>query len=537
MDPGGAPPQPEAFVVAEQSRRGITDLALVKSAIRLAVADPAAGEAAAEVQHLNEERAAIAMQLSTQMGASKSDRQDVVKVLAESQELDHDLDAANQRLIQVLPKYGELAAPTPIDVDGVQQALRPGEALVSYFTLDDHLLAWCVRPGHPLAYRDTEIKRADLVAMITRERESLRPDKPFDVSDAYGLYQLLIAPFKNELASTKSLIIVPDEVILPVPFAALVTDDTGDAYAALAQGYNQGFVPSLTDLKKTYPRIAWLAKSRASISLLPTATSLRLLRNRSVESGNTVGTSHPMVYPFVGIGDPLLSGNGEVRGDSMVATRGAEAIDAVRNLPRLPGARDELLAEAKALDANPQESLFMEERATRPQVVALSTDRLRDAKVISFATHALVGGEIKGVREPALVLTPPSQPSVDDDGLLTMDDVMGFKLLANEWVILSACNTAAPDGSGEGLSGLTRAFFYAGAPAVLVSQWSVDDAATQRLMMLAFTDYKSNEAQHAALLQNGMVKLIAEGASDNAHAYFAHPFAWAPFVVIGAGAQ
>ena len=124
----------------------------------------------------------------------------------------------------------------------------------------------------------------------------------------------------------------------------------------------------------------------------------------------------------------------------------------------------------------------MEERATKPQVFALTDGPLRDAKVISFATHALVGGEMKGIREPALVLTPPSQPSADDDGLLTMDDVMGFKLLANEWVILSACNTAAPDGSGEGLSGLTRAFFYAGAPAVLVSQWSVDDAATQRLM-------------------------------------------------------
>ena len=143
---------------------------------------------------------------------------------------------------------------------------------------------------------------------------------------------------------------------------------------------------------------------------------------------------------------------------------------------------------------------------------------------------------MKGIREPALVLTPPLQPSPEDDGLLTMDDVMSFKLLADEWVILSACNTAAPDGSGEGLSGLTRAFFYAGAPAVLVSQWSVDDAATQQLMTYAFAGNKSDRAQHAALLQNGMVKLIAQGASDDAHAYFAHPFAWASFVVIGAGA-
>ena len=520
-------------MVAEQSLRGITDLALVKAAVRLAVADPAAGEAAAEVQQLTERRDAIAMQLSTQFGALKSDHQDVVKVLAESQKLDHELDAANQRLIHVFPKYGELATPAPIDVDGVQRALRPDEALVSYFVLDDRLLAWCIRPVDPASYRDTEVRRADLVAMVARVRESLRPDKPFDVSDAYELHRLLIAPFKDELASTKSLIIVPDEVILPVPFAALVTDDSGEAYTTLVQGYKQGLAPSPAELKNNYPRIAWLAKSGFSLSLLPTATSLRLLRNRRVAAGATLSNSQAKAYPFVGIGDPLLSGKGEERGSSMVATRGAEAIDAVRSLPRLLGAREELLAEAKAFEANPQESLFMEERATRPEVLALSRDRLSEARVISFATHALVGGEMKGVREPALVLTPPSQPSADDDGLLTMDDVMGFKLLANEWVILSACNTAAPDGSGEGLSGLTRAFFYAGARAVLVSQWSVDDAATQRLMTLAFAGSKS-DSQHAALLQNGMAKLMAEGASDDAHTYFVHPFAWASFVVIGA---
>jgi tetratricopeptide (TPR) repeat protein len=347
MDPGGAPPQPDAFIVAEQARRGITDLALVKAAVRLAIADPAAGEAAAEVQRLSEKRGAIAMQLSTQFGAAKDNPQGVAKVLAESQQLDHDLEAADQRLIQVFPKYGKLATPAPIDVDGVQRALRPDEALVSYYTLDDRLLAWCVRPGHPLAYRDIDLKRTDLVTMTARLRESLRPDKAFDVSDAYGLYRLLIAPFKDELASTKTLMVVPDEVTLPIPFSALITDDKGGAYAALVQGYKQGLAPSPAELKNNYPRIAWLAKGSLSVSLLPTATSLRLLRNR-VEASTTTNTPPAKAYPFVGIGDPLLSGKGEERGSSMVATRGAEAIDAVRNLPRLPGAREELLAEAKA---------------------------------------------------------------------------------------------------------------------------------------------------------------------------------------------
>jgi hypothetical protein len=62
--------------------------------------------------------------------------------------------------------------------------------------------------------------------------------------------------------------------------------------------------------------------------------------------------------------------------------------------------------------------------------------------------------------------------------LLALDDVMSLKLKRTEWGIF----TAAPGGSGEGCSGLTRAFFYVGTPSLLVSQWSVNDAATDQLI-------------------------------------------------------
>jgi CHAT domain-containing protein len=100
--------------------------------------------------------------------------------------------------------------------------------------------------------------------------------------------------------------------------------------------------------------------------------------------------------------------------------------------------------------------------------MSLNDGKLPRARIIAFATHALIGGELIGLREPALVLTPPKHPSEEDNGLLTIDDILRLKLDRNEWVILSACNTVAADGSGEGLSGLARAFFYAGAPSLLV---------------------------------------------------------------------
>jgi CHAT domain-containing protein len=220
----------------------------------------------------------------------------------------------------------------------------------------------------------------------------------------------------------------------------------------------------------------------------------------------------------------------------MLATRGANAIDDIRRLPRLPGTRDELMADAKALGADTNASLLLGERATKPEVMELNRGRLDGTRVVAFATHALIGGEIKGLIEPALVLTPPSRPSESDDGLLELDDVMSLKLKQTEWVILSACNTAAPGGSGEGFSGLTRAFFYAGTPSLLVSQWSVDDAATGQLMTYLFTAYsKGTNVSRAAALHDAMLKLMTTGDTNSGHAYFAHPFAWAPFIAVGEG--
>ena len=102
-------------------------------------------------------------------------------------------------------------------------------------------------------------------------------------------------------------------------------------------------------------------------------------------------------------------------------------------------------------------------------------------RVIHFATHGTIAGEIEGTSEPGLILTPPTEQTELDDGYLSASEVAALKLDA-DWVILSACNTAAGGANGaEALSGLARAFFYAGARALLVSHWSVDSAATVKL--------------------------------------------------------
>jgi CHAT domain-containing protein len=160
---------------------------------------------------------------------------------------------------------------------------------------------------------------------------------------------------------------------------------------------------------------------------------------------------------------------------------------------------------------------------------------LADYRVVYFATHGLVAGDVAGLAEPSLALTLPKQPTELDDGLLTASEVAQLKLNA-DWVVLSACNTAAADKPGAeapSLSGLARAFFYAGARALLVSHWSVDSEAATRLTTATFAILKADpKLGRAAALREAMLAYM----NDKSSPLNAYPAFWAPFSTIGEGA-
>jgi CHAT domain-containing protein len=128
-------------------------------------------------------------------------------------------------------------------------------------------------------------------------------------------------------------------------------------------------------------------------------------------------------------------------------------------LPRLPDTADEVRAIAVALNADLTKDVFLGGRADEG---ALKTLDLSVYKVLAFATHGLVPGDLDGLLQPALALSSPKVTGGKEDGLLTMGEILGLKLDA-DWVVLSACNTGSGQGAGaEAVSGLGRAFFYAG---------------------------------------------------------------------------
>src|SRR5262249_11313407 len=130
-------------------------------------------------------------------------------------------------------------------------------------------------------------------------------------------------------------------------------------------------------------------------------------------------------------------------------------------------------------------------------------------------------------------MTPPDKASDIDDGYLSASEVAALKLDA-DWVILSACNTAAGGAQGaEALSGLARAFFYAGARSLLVSHWEVASESTVKLITKAIAALKSDtKIGRAEGLRRAMLSMIKDGKN-----YEAHPSFWAPFVVVGEGTR
>lgn len=184
----------------------------------------------------------------------------------------------------------------------------------------------------------------------------------------------------------------------------------------------------------------------------------------------------------------------------------------------------------------PVASLHLGAQATE---AAFRSADLSLIRILALATHGLVAGELLRGAEPGLVFTPPNGSTDLDDGFLTASEVATLRLDA-DWVILSACNTAAGDGTegAPGLSGLARAFFYAGAQNLLVSHWPVFDDVASRITVDAIRRQRADpRLSRAEALRQAMRAIRNDTGHDGGDLSWAHPSAWAPFSLIGDGAR
>jgi CHAT domain-containing protein len=203
------------------------------------------------------------------------------------------------------------------------------------------------------------------------------------------------------------------------------------------------------------------------------------------------------------------------------------------DIPTLPETRDELLAMASTLKADTASDVLLGAQATRASVLAANkSGLLANKRVLAFATHGLMAGDLPNLTQPALALAASGTDAQNPLApLLTLEDVLTLKLDA-DWVVLSACNTAAADGKAEeALSGLARGFFYAGSRSLLVTHWAVESESAKQLTTATMAHYAANaQAPKAESLRQAMLEVMAMPG-------YAHPAYWAPYALVGDGGR
>lgn len=386
-----------------------------------------------------------------------------------------------------------LAQDAIVDIDGLRRTLDRGQAQLYFVQLHDRLLSLVIDRDQ-FAFGDNVIDDRAFHGLVTRLRGPAVTEpqargviadsgeaRAYDRDAAARLYELLLhGPTRQVAERNRRWRIATGGSLLAVPFAALVTRRAADGQAR-----------------------RWVIDDHA---ILLTAGSRPVDRPAS-------GPGR-----FVGIGAPLLKGT--AAGARTYRDAGGTVRD-IAALPPLPGAAHELAA-MQAMIGGPDNVVLTGADATE---AAVRDTRLTGVKILAFATHGLVAGDVTGLLEPALVLTPAPQGDTADDGLLTSSEIAQLTTDA-ALVVLSACDTAAGDSrDAPALSGLARAFFYAGARSLLVSHWPVQDDIAARITVAVARD--SDAAAEERLRQ-----AILRVRHDLRRAGADRPETWAPFTLV-----
>ncbi|MBS0362203.1 MAG: CHAT domain-containing protein, partial [Proteobacteria bacterium] len=540
-----------AFMAAQDLDRSSAGAALAQAAARVAAGRAGLAETVRRQQDLDVAARGYEAQLLRALGdgdaaTAQAMRQALARAADELARLHAEVRAR-------FPRYAELVSPEPLDLAATQARLRPGEGLLLITPSDKDIHVFALTRTRN-AWRQVSGAAKTTAEVVVRLRCQTDPGTcpptadpgppdaspndlpPFDRQAAYGLYRDLVAPVEPALHGVKTLYVVTVGALSGLPLSVLQTrppprDAHGDERSLMAA--------------------PWFA-DRYALVTLPAVSSLRALGVLTAPSAR----GGPMREPLAGYGDPTLGDHG--LGDSgavgSAAARGglrvfrgvgadglglADPATLRQGLAPLPGTRAELRAMAAALGA-PASALHMGPEATEAAVKA-SPDLPR-ARVVIFATHGLLPHVLKGIEEPGLVLTPPAVATSNDDGVLTASEAARLSLSA-DWVILSACNTAAADGrpGAESLSGLAKAFLYAGAGGLLVSHWQVGDEVTAALTVQTIALQRADPRRSKAQALQAAMRAVRSGVLPNGkplagwQPIWAHPGSWAPFVLVSAG--
>ena len=501
----------EMFAASQLVQGGITSQQIAQASARLieTARDSRVGDAIRRQQDATLALATLQRQQDIAATGGRQaagvDPEDLAKQVSAAQATVADAEAALQA---ASPNYGQLVQEVVSAAD-VEAALTPGEAFVSMALNDTGGWLFVIRRDG-ITVVPTRSGTREMTALVKRIRSTIETEStsppPFDVAAAQKVYADTLGQAGASLDGATALIVTPTGPLLSLPFSLLLT---GPVMKEGATQQDLGTAP-------------WLVRKFA-ISHVPAPANFVTLRKAASTSRAT--------RPWYGFGDfhRVTLSQAERTFPSSACEDSAKLF---AGLPPLPFARRELAAARLLLGGAPGDALegaaFNEPRVVRQD--------LRAYRVLHFATHALLPSDLRCQTEPAIVTSAPPGAADARGALLTASDITGMQLDA-DLVILSACNSGGPNGatSGESLSGLARAFFYAGARALLVTHWSVNDQAAALLVAGTLKRMQDgNSGGVAGALQGAQLSILSE-AGHGLPAEIAHPFYWAPFALVGEG--
>jgi len=325
-----------------------------------------------------------------------------------------------------------------------------------------------------LQVRRETLEREEFCDTVSDLLSSIRQqDKPGTGKEqAQKLYTLIVKFLKADIATSRELIVIPDGLLNYIPFEVL-----HDGEHFLVETHTISYAPS----------VSFLLGSR---------------HQRKTAEG------------FLGFGEPAYDeGGGSIaRVESL--TRGYFRSREVAWTP-LPGTRKELETIKKLVPG--EKALFLGKDATEEKVKELASQY----GTLHFATHGMLDDR-KPLLYSALILAGANSRETDDgnDGYLRAAEIFTMSLNC-DLVVLSGCQTGLGKNlSGEGLLGLSTAFFHAGAQSLIVSLWPVDDESTARLFGYFYENLLT--LPRAEALREAKLRLMKEKES---------PFYWAPFIL------
>jgi len=499
------------FEAVQLLSAGVADQTIAQASARLAAQNPAMEKLVHDVQENERQRDAARIELAHETSLPDeqrgSDKENTL--LAQINGFNARRDGALKQLAVDFPAYADLQHPKPVALADAQARLQAGEAMVMFeigrtksfvvLVTKDHLIAKPIATDQGQIETNVRLLRKAFAGKNGRLGE-------FDLAQSHALYKTLFGPIEGSLDGIDQLVLVQTGPLASLPAALLVTAPPGTE----------------TDYRKA----AWLARKYATYEV-PSIRAFASLRDRA--------SSHvAAAKPFFGIGNPPFTGGADDgKGKSGLSAMGSACRDGgpfpaeqLRALAPLPDTATELRTVAKSLGAG-DESLLLGTAATETNLRARS---LKDVRVLYFATHALLPGELSCQSEPALALAPPATPATDrsGDGLLDASEVAGLSLNA-DLVVLSACNTGQTETQfgGAALAGLAESFFYAGARSLIASHWQVPSGATAHLMVGMFERLTADPGAGTARAIRGAQLALMDKPET------AHPFFWAAFTLIG----